>query len=1014
MMLHDFTKKEIGERRRICSKVLRKVLVCLFLVFVLSQFLSFHMPPVRSQPSSLLVFAEASSFARLDDIDPSGWFYQAVLYNPTDSNITVTGLRWWYQAFTPGTDFIDDTRNARCYDSRYFSNLPSVWVSGSGDRTRWEYANGTISITVPAKEINVTWIEVPTNSRNDQAIVTTYYVEACVGSQWISSPFYLSHSGHDKIDSTVFRADFNLTTDPNDEKQNTTKHSLQTAEWLFNEDRSVIANSSARVRIIPVTSSRNTDGIDYATVNMTLPFGWSYLLDSAYNPYGENITLYSVDGKDRLRWDLDKNVYRYSDNQSMAQNYVEFNVTAPYVPGIHNFTITSAITSLAELLTTIENQFIYAVVKNPPNATFTYSPITPLTGEDVTFNATDSYDLDGQIVNYFWDFGDGNTDTGNIATHQYADNGTYTVTLTISDNDGLEDTAQNTITVQNRPPIAQFTESATTVYTRETIYFNASDSHDADGYIVTYFWDFGDGTNPTGITVSHAYVESGNYTVKLTVTDDDGASTIATDVKTILNRAPIASFVIAPQKPIAGETVIFNASDSYDLDGSIIIYTWNFGDGNITTIPSSTVTHSYKTFGNYVVILNVTDNDDFYNSSTLTLTVHNVDVAIVDVIVSTNEVDLGQTVNISVVVENEGTMDVTFDVTIYANDTIIETRTVQDLQPDETRNLNFSWNTSGLIESGTYVIRVEIGEIQGEADVADNIDETVHVKIHSSSLNIWDRLNSYKIPISMGVILFLSAIAGTILIKRNKHAATPKTLPPKELGIFDTLASEVIPDTYSVMIVGDAGSGKSVLCQQLVSTYLKQGKPCIYVSYDCFPNEIRENMKSLGLDTSKYEQDETFLFVDCYSSTAGVTSEEKHNVEKPFELSELGIAMSIAMKDLRQKPNRIFLDSTVPLLTRLDAAKVAEFLQDRIAKIKGEKGVFFFTIGEGIVEPGFKRRLEEIVDCIIELEVDEKKVETDRRMRVKKLRGRKFHHEWVSFKIEREGFTISNKAEDSY
>jgi len=204
------------------------------------------------------------------------------------------------------------------------------------------------------------------------------------------------------------------------------------------------------------------------------------------------------------------------------------------------------------------------------------------------------------------------------------------------------------------------------------------------------------------------------------------------------------------------------------------------------------------------------------------------------------------------------------------------------------------------------------------------------------------------------------------------------------------------------MIVGDAGSGKSVLCQQLISTYLKQGKTCIYVSYDSFPNEIRENMKSLGLDASKYEQDETFLFLDCYSSSAGVTSQEKHNVEKPFELSELGIAMSITMQDSRQKPNKVFLDSIVPLLTRLDAAKVGEFLQDRIAKIKGEKGVFFFTVGKGTVEPGLNRRLEEIVDCIIELDADKKKVGTDRRLRVRKLRGRQFHNEWVSFSIEEE------------
>ncbi len=239
---------------------------------------------------------------------------------------------------------------------------------------------------------------------------------------------------------------------------------------------------------------------------------------------------------------------------------------------------------------------------------------------------------------------------------------------------------------------------------------------------------------------------------------------------------------------------------------------------------------------------------------------------------------------------------------------------------------------------------------------------------------------------------------------------TQETLPLKRPGIFETLASEVIPDAYSVMIVGDAGSGKSVFCQQLMNTYLKQGKPCIYVTYDCFPSEIRENMKTLGWSTSKYEQDETLLFVDCYSSVAGITHQNKHQVEKPFELSELGIALSIAVEDWTQKSTRVFLDSTVPLFTRSEPAKVAEFLQDRTAKIKGENGVFFFTIGKGIVERGLARRLEEIVDCVIELDRYEKKIETERRMRINKLRGRRFHHEWISFRIEQGKPAISDET----
>jgi len=69
-------------------------------------------------------------------------------------------------------------------------------------------------------------------------------------------------------------------------------------------------------------------------------------------------------------------------------------------------------------------------------------------GETVTFNGSDSSDLDGSVVSYTWEFGDGSTSTDMIATHMYTLSGTYTATLTVTDNDGLTDTDSARITVQ--------------------------------------------------------------------------------------------------------------------------------------------------------------------------------------------------------------------------------------------------------------------------------------------------------------------------------------------------------------------------------------------------------------------------------------------------------------------------------------------------------------------------------------------------------------------------------------
>jgi PKD repeat protein len=80
----------------------------------------------------------------------------------------------------------------------------------------------------------------------------------------------------------------------------------------------------------------------------------------------------------------------------------------------------------------------------------------------------------------------------------------------------------------------------------ELIRFNASDSYDQDGSILSYFWDFGDGTNATmAILLSHAYIENGDYTVTLTVTDDDGASSSANSTITVKGSSGWPLYLIA-------------------------------------------------------------------------------------------------------------------------------------------------------------------------------------------------------------------------------------------------------------------------------------------------------------------------------------------------------------------------------------------------------------------------------------------------------------------------------------
>jgi PKD repeat protein len=156
----------------------------------------------------------------------------------------------------------------------------------------------------------------------------------------------------------------------------------------------------------------------------------------------------------------------------------------------------------------------------PPTASFTPSSTTVQTGESVDFDASGSSDPDGSIVSYEWDWTDDGTfeATGQTPSHSYPNDGTYTVRLRVTDDDGATDEATGSITVTNRAPTASFTASCTSL----TCDFNASGSSDPDGTIASYSWQFGDGDSGSGETTSHTYDGGGTYDVTLTVADDDG------------------------------------------------------------------------------------------------------------------------------------------------------------------------------------------------------------------------------------------------------------------------------------------------------------------------------------------------------------------------------------------------------------------------------------------------------------------------------------------------------------
>ena len=175
----------------------------------------------------------------------------------------------------------------------------------------------------------------------------------------------------------------------------------------------------------------------------------------------------------------------------------------------------------------------------------------------------------------------------------------------------------------NLPPVAAFTWTPMLPFINQTIQFDSSGSSDPDGSLATWYWMFGDGSNSTQQNPTHVYAAGGIYTVSLTVTDrwsPPSSTTIQHQILVSQDIPPIAD--AGPDQTLNTPTVTFDGSGSYDPDGYIIAYIWDFGDGG--TSYDMITTHTYANDGTYLVTLTVIDNASLIGVDTAVIIVDQV------------------------------------------------------------------------------------------------------------------------------------------------------------------------------------------------------------------------------------------------------------------------------------------------------------------------------------------------------------------------------------------------------
>ncbi len=355
-----------------------------------------------------------------------------------------------------------------------------------------------------------------------------------------------------------------------------------------------------------------------------------------------------------------------------------------------------------------ESTLVY-VQNLPPTAVAGANPTSADKYTPIDFSAVGSTDPDDPlaVLQYQWNFGDGNGANGLNVTHPYTRSGVYTATVTVIDDDNAGAAAGVVVTINNAPPVAAAGPDQT-VLEGSTINFDGSGSTDPNGDALTYQWDFNyDGVNfdvdSTGIQVSYIFANGpASVTVALRVWDGDTGFNIDTLQVTVENAPPLAA--AGPDQTVfEGSRVDFNGSGSTDPGrNDTLSYEWDFNYDGTTFDVDGTGPQPSHTYldgpASFVVALRVSDGEGGVALDTLQVTVNNANPTAV-ARADQSVVTIGQTVTFDGTASSDPGLN---DILTYQWDFAYDG---SNFTPDATgAGVTNSWTITGTY---TIMLRVE-------------------------------------------------------------------------------------------------------------------------------------------------------------------------------------------------------------------------------------------------------------------------------------------------------------------